>query len=88
MNEPQSNSPRLRLQALLAVPEKQRTDAQWEEINELEIMLAPGNRKGVPEPGTQRKAALPAAGPRPGGQPHTKRPVKKFRKRPPKSTAP
>jgi hypothetical protein len=42
--------PRRRLRELLAVPERDRTDAQWDEINELEIQLAPGNR--VP-PGLQ-----------------------------------
>jgi hypothetical protein len=53
---PQSGpSPRQRLQALLAVPERERTDAQWDEINELEIMLAPGNREGAPTPGLQHQ---------------------------------
>ncbi|MDR2000069.1 MAG: hypothetical protein LBP94_00850 [Zoogloeaceae bacterium] len=36
--------PRRRLRELLSVPERDRTDAQWDEINELEIQLAPGNR--------------------------------------------
>ncbi len=36
--------PRRRLRELLAVPERDRSDAQWDEINELEIQLAPGNR--------------------------------------------
>ena len=40
----QPASPRARLQQLLAVPERDRTDEQWDEINELEIMLASGNR--------------------------------------------
>ncbi|HTY03577.1 MAG TPA: hypothetical protein VMC81_07590 [Rhodocyclaceae bacterium] len=35
---------RRRLRELLAVPERDRTDEQWDEINELEIQLAPGNR--------------------------------------------
>jgi hypothetical protein len=38
-------SPRARLQQLLAVPERDRTDEQWDELNELEIMLASGNRR-------------------------------------------
>jgi hypothetical protein len=42
--------PRRRLRELLAIAERDRTDAQWDEINELEIQLAPGNR--VP-PGLQ-----------------------------------
>lgn len=38
--------PRRRLRELLAIPERDRTDAEWDEINELEIQLAPGNRIG------------------------------------------
>jgi hypothetical protein len=40
----QAFDPRRRLRELLSVPERDRTDAQWDEINELEIQLAPGNR--------------------------------------------
>lgn len=36
--------PRKRLRALLAIAERDRTDEQWDEIIELEIQLAPGNR--------------------------------------------
>ncbi len=39
-----------RLRELLAIPERQRTDAEWDELNELEISLAQGNREGGPEP--------------------------------------
>ena len=53
MNDPQQNSPRARLQELLAIPERQRTDEQWDELNELEIMLAAGNREGAPQHGQQ-----------------------------------
>ncbi len=35
---------RRRLRELLSVPERDRNDAQWDEIIELEIQLAPGNR--------------------------------------------
>jgi hypothetical protein len=35
---------RRRLRELLAVPERERTDAQWDEIIAIEIRLAPGNR--------------------------------------------
>src|SRR5688572_27070408 len=47
MNDKQQppGSPRARLQQLLAVPERDRTDEQWDELNELEIMLASGNRR-------------------------------------------
>lgn len=40
---PQQDS-RRRLRELLSVPERDRTDEQWDEIIELEIQLAPGNR--------------------------------------------
>ncbi len=39
-----SIDPRRRLRELLSVPERDRSDEQWDEINELEIQLAPGNR--------------------------------------------
>ena len=35
---------RRRLRELLSVPERDRSDEQWDEIIELEIQLAPGNR--------------------------------------------
>jgi len=50
MNQPDPSPPRQRLQVLLAIPERQRTDEQWDEINELEILLAPANRQGAPQP--------------------------------------
>lgn len=88
MDESQPISPRLRLQALLAIPDRQRTDAQWDELNELEIMLAPGNREGTPEQGGRRNATAPAGNPKPSGGAHGKRPVKKFHRRPPRHNAP
>ena len=39
-----AQDPRRRLRELLAVPERERSDAAWDEIIELEIQLAPGNR--------------------------------------------
>lgn len=56
--------PRRRLRELLSIPERDRTDAQWDEINELEIQLAPGNR------------ATP--GSTPGAAPQRPYPSKKF----------
>lgn len=55
----QNFDPRRRLRELLSVPERDRTDEQWDEINELEIQLAPGNRvhPGQPGPGS-----MPAGG--------------------------
>ncbi len=55
MNEPLVIDPRRRIRELLAIPERDRTDEQWDELNELEIRTAPGNREidrqqpGAPE---------------------------------------
>jgi hypothetical protein len=43
------------MQELLAIPDRQRTDEEWDELNELEIMLASANREGAPVPGQYRK---------------------------------
>ena len=44
---------RRRLRELLSTPERDRTDEQWDEIIELEIQLAPGNRvSGNEQPGS------------------------------------
>ncbi|MCF8177160.1 MAG: hypothetical protein K9J74_01510 [Sulfuritalea sp.] len=55
-NDPPPQDPRRRLRELLAIPDHQRTDAIWDEIIELEICLAPGNRiQGAPaEPGRRQ----------------------------------
>ena len=42
--EPRSQDAPRRLRQLLAIPERERTDAIWDEIIALEIELAPGNR--------------------------------------------
>lgn len=74
MTEPQNPSPRSRMQALLAIPDNQRTEEQWDELHELEITLAPGNRIGHQDkqnpPGGQGKGGGgrgPMGNPR-GGQ--------------------
>ena len=54
-----------RLRELLAIPERQRTDAEWDELNELEISLAQGNREGGPEPqqgNRQKQQGQPGGG--------------------------
>jgi hypothetical protein len=79
MDTPPPLSPRQRLQQLLAIPERARTDAQWDEINELEIGFASANRQGTPEPGARRDGP-PGGQPRPGGNPRGKRPFRKFHK--------
>lgn len=42
--------PRRRIRELLSIPERDRTDAEWDELNELEIQTAPGNRIGNTPP--------------------------------------
>ena len=38
--------PRRRIRELLSIPDRDRSDDQWDELNELEIQTAPGNRIG------------------------------------------
>ncbi|NMQ04821.1 hypothetical protein E4Q08_05885 [Candidatus Accumulibacter phosphatis] len=45
MNDSPPQDPRRRLRELLAIPERDRTDEQWDELIEIEITLAPGNRE-------------------------------------------
>jgi hypothetical protein len=35
---------RRRIRELMSIPERDRSDAEWDELNELEIRTAPGNR--------------------------------------------
>ena len=87
MNEPQGMPPRQRLRALLSIPEKERTEAQWEELNELEIRLASGNRQeaaGTPPHPSSMTGGPPK--PHPGTQ--IRKPLKKFHKRPPRRGTP
>jgi hypothetical protein len=69
MNTPKPVTPRQRLQALLAIPERDRTDAEWDEINELEISLASALRQPLQPDRGPRLNAPPPGGrpPKPGG---------------------
>jgi hypothetical protein len=84
MSEPPSSNPdldlRRRLRELLSVPERERTDEQWDEIIELEVRLAPGNRlepsrradSGSGSQGQGRQQQAPkkhSGGPRPAKRP-------------------
>jgi hypothetical protein len=83
VSESEPNSPRARLQQLQAIPERQRTDAEWDELNELEIMLASGNRPGAPNPNIRANAPSPGGQPRQGGGPrHGQKQQRKFHRRP------
>jgi hypothetical protein len=68
-------SPRARLQALLKIPERQRTDAEWDEIHELEITLAPGN---ADRPAQHRMPAAGNTAPPPQGDRGRQQPRKNF----------
>lgn len=86
MNDSQPISPRARLQQLQAIPDRQRTDAEWDELNELEIRLASAIREGPPQQNPRGNAPAPGGGqPRPGGgQNQGRRPQRRFHQRPPK----
>ena len=47
MNDPELHDLRRRIRELQAIPERDRTDEQWDELNELEIRTAPGNREST-----------------------------------------
>ena len=84
MNTPENASPRQRLKALLAIPDSQRSEAQWDEIFELEITLAPGNREDDARQVQRERPPVAAPGapkPNPGGG-QGKRPPRRFNKRP------
>jgi len=75
--EQRPQDPRRRLRELLAIPERDRSDAVWDEIIALEIDLAPGNRAPSPnaDPGRRNDQGRPpqqASGPKPGGRPFKK----------------
>lgn len=70
MNKPQSNPSRARLQEIRAIPERDRTEAEWDELNELEIMFAAENRQVSPI--QQQQPMQPRSGG--GGTPGQNRP--------------
>lgn len=88
MDEAEQQAKRQRLKELQAIPDRQRTDEQWDELNDLEIMFAAGNREGAPMP----RGNNPGGGqPRPGGggpQNQNRNQGRKFHHRPPKRNGP
>jgi hypothetical protein len=72
-----------RLRELLAIPERDRSDAVWDEIIELEISLAPGNRAVGPQGDSGGRRHDPGRGPQPsgGGRPGGRGAFKKSRRR-------
>lgn len=90
MNTPpvtQPNDPRRRLRELLSIPERDRTEEQWDEIVELEIQLAPGNRAGMTGVPTGKSGGSAPAGNGPQ-QPRKHRPKSNNPRRPGKPKPP
>ena len=48
MSDPEFEGRRARMKELLAIPDRERTDEQWDELNELEILMAVSNRNLSP----------------------------------------
>lgn len=70
---------RKRMQQLLAIPDRDRTDAEWDELVEIEIRLAPGNRADASGavPGAPGAPRQNAGGGRPFGQQKPRHPGQK-----------
>ncbi|MFO8004930.1 hypothetical protein [Thioalkalivibrio sp.] len=87
MNEPQVASPRRRLQELLAIPDNKRTEAEWDELNELEISLAAVNQLADAQKGNRPNAGTPSGEGRPGGGRGSKgrKPSMRPQRRPPRA---
>jgi len=69
---PPANDNRRRLRELLSIPERDRSDEQWDEIIELEIQLAPGNRISASEHGGGPGGGSGGGGTSGGGMGHNK----------------
>ena len=69
---PPANDNRRRLRELLSIPERDRSDEQWDEIIELEIQLAPGNRISASEHGGGLGGGSGVGGTSGGGMGHNK----------------
>jgi len=85
MSDPEFEARRTRMKELLAIPDRERTDAQWDELNELEIMMAVSNRHLSSQSGQQQKGNGQDGRPRHGGgggQQHPGNPGRKFHNRP------
>ena len=68
MDDMQPIEMRRRIRELLSIPERDRTDAEWDELNELEIRTAPGNRdydRSQDRQSDRRPGALMGQGRRP-----------------------
>ena len=70
------DTPQARLRTLLRIPESRRTDADWDEIHELEISIAQTSVRStghrIPDAGNTAPPTRPH-GNQPGGQRHQQR---------------
>jgi len=83
MSDPEFEARRARLRELLAIPDRERSDEQWDELNELEILMAVSNRNLLPHAPQQQKGGGQGGRPRHGGGPqHPGNPGRKFHNRP------
>ncbi len=83
MSDPEFEARRARLRELLAIPDRERSDAQWDELNELEILMAVSNRNLSPHAPQAQKGNNQGGRPRHGGGPqHPGNPGRKFHNRP------
>lgn len=74
---------RRRLRELLSIPERDRSDEVWDEIIELEIQLAPGNRiSGNEAAGGMGRAPMPQGKPGAGNAQKKHRPRTNNNRRP------
>lgn len=80
MNDPEQEARRRRIRELMAIPERERTDAQWDELNELEIMMAMTNGQAMPRANPQGQGGRHKQGG--GGGQHPGNPGRKFHNRP------
>lgn len=88
MSDPELDARRARMKELLAIPDRERTDAQWDELNELEIMMAVTKGQLVQRL-DQKGGGNPGQRPRHGGGPqHPGNPGRKFHNRPPRRRGP
>ena len=89
---PPANDNKRRLRELLSIPERDRTDEQWDEIIELEIQLAPGNRVSASDHGGHAGAGGGGGGGmsqgKPSGQPKKHRPRSNNNNRRPRPNKP
>jgi len=67
-HQPQGIPPQARIRALMSIPDNQKTEAQWDELIELEIAMAQGGRLLNLPPKQHKPHGKPNPYNKPGGQ--------------------